>query len=615
MFLCRREARARRKRSEEALSLEEAASAAQGLWSLGNLPRPIAVPRDAEPVPNNAFSRPLPSEADGVASEAEDSGFRVKGVAAFRSSLPLEHIAERVQLLTETLKAGKASQDGIPQFLLLVWTHRSFWSGVNTAVVQVFERQEHNVSEDVKQELGLFFGGGEEILKERLVSAAYVRETNTIVKNTIVALRGERPVHIARRLSTKLFKGGNYLEVNLAVDSTFGSNLVRAAVLNASSAVELDTSFLIEKSDKSMGFILVGTLRWHYVDVPDVMIDLDDNYTPIGVFDHVQGDGDPLPSDMPGDAWHVHIPEFFVDANPAPTTGGNLYINKDSPKNTYSNPDVSDFIVRGPGYLDGHKVVDRSLKLSSQPSLYKIAGANCFRTKADVKHIVDKVDSLKSFLCQFSDLEGSDLAEFPMFMVLCWVFRSAWSGENTAVVHVFRRDDEEIRKMTPGIRRALKAFVNGNTKARVDRLKLIAKIRDAPAAVKRTVLSLNIERPVLIARKLTTHFFDGPNYIEIDQDVGSSTTASMLNSTVQRASGAMMIDKAWLIEAKHEDELPEQLLCAVRFNYVGFNEVCFPLDSNYQPMEIPEKKEKRRKGKKGKKETKQTVSSSNPISE
>lgn len=257
-------------------------------------------------------------------------------------------------------------------------------------------------------------------------------------------------------------------------------------------------------------------------------------------------------------------------------------------KNSYSGPEVSDIHVRGPGYMKGGAVVNRKLKVPSETPLYGIAGVAVFRSKSSLEHVAGKVRSLKEYLEQrqtapdaAAELELD--ADMPPFLVMTFLFRSMWSGENTAVCHVFRRNDKVVMAAGEGARTALREFFAGDHKQMMDRLKFIAKVRDASASLRKTVLALGGERPVLIAKKLRTKFHRGANYVEVGMDVGSSTMASMLHGTVVKTSAQMRIDLSWLVEALHEDQLPEQIMAVVRWNYTHLSDVCMDLDREYRP--------------------------------
>lgn len=56
----------------------------------------------------------------------------------------------------------------------------------------------------------------------------------------------------------------------------------------------------------------------------------------------------------------------------------------------------------------------------------------------------------------------------------------------------------------------------------------------------------------------------GPNYFEVDVDVGSSRAANSVVGMVQGATNHMIIDMAVVLEGHSEEELPEALLGTVR---------------------------------------------------
>jgi hypothetical protein len=244
-------------------------------------------------------------------------------------------------------------------------------------------------------------------------------------------------------------------------------------------------------------------------------------------------------------------------------------------KNTYGSPFAGDFLVRGPGYLAKHKTGNRSLKVASEAAPYEIAGINVFRSRRSLKHVAARVGSLKEYLARYGAAEDG----LPRFVVICFTFRDLWSGENSSVVHLFRRNERV--PMSAAFRRAFGRFASSTDHAFcAERLKFVFKVQDASAALRTTISMLGGERPVLIAKKLTTSFHRGDNYLEVDQDVGSSRVASMLNGTMLKASGGMVVDMAWLCEAREEDELPECVLGALRYVQSSFADVCVDLDAD-----------------------------------
>jgi hypothetical protein len=185
-----------------------------------------------------------------------------------------------------------------------------------------------------------------------------------------------------------------------------------------------------------------------------------------------------------------------------------------------------------------------------------------------------RVRSLKQYLARYAPAEDG----LPRFVVICFLFKNLWSGVHSSVVHLFRRNERV--PMSAAFRRAFGRFAGSTAHAFcAERLKFVFKVQDASAALRSSISVLGGERPVLIAKKLTTSFHRGANYLEVDQDVGSSKVASLLNGTMLKASGGMVVDMAWLVEAREEDELPECVLGALRYVQSSFADVCVDLDA------------------------------------
>ena len=72
----------------------------------------------------------------------------------------------------------------------------------------------------------------------------------------------------------------------------------------------------------------------------------------------------------------------------------------------------------------------------------------------------------------------------------------------------------------------------------------------------------------------------GSNYLEIDIDCCSSTPATMLKGVVFKCCESIVIDYSFFIEGQAEDELPERLLGAMRFDHCNHKEITYPLDKN-----------------------------------
>ncbi len=247
--------------------------------------------------------------------------------------------------------------------------------------------------------------------------------------------------------------------------------------------------------------------------------------------------------------------------------------------NTFTMPTGEDFMVRGTDYLNGSTKSPNVSKVPSGKPLYRVAGVTIFRCSKSLEHVASKVDSLKEFISTHANSRHSN-SDLPEFLVISWLFKSAFGGKHTAVVHLFQRNSN--LQENQGFLSAFRKFVNGGEEEQKKRLKFAFKVVKANSALKATVAMVGGERPVIMPKALKTHFFQGENYLEFDQDVGSSSVGRILNSAVQKACNKIVIDTSWMIEPQHEDELPEQLVALVRWQYIDLSKIYVDLDKTFQ---------------------------------
>lgn len=79
--------------------------------------------------------------------------------------------------------------------------------------------------------------------------------------------------------------------------------------------------------------------------------------------------------------------------------------------------------------------------------------------------------------------------------------------------------------------------------------------------------------PCLVANKLTTTYYTDEKYFEIDLDVNSSKVTTWIFSQIRGVFKQIVIDLAFWIEGKTEDELPEQIWSGIRINHVDMDGV------------------------------------------
>ncbi|PRW45250.1 ENHANCED DISEASE RESISTANCE 2 isoform X2 isoform B [Chlorella sorokiniana] len=103
------------------------------------------------------------------------------------------------------------------------------------------------------------------------------------------------------------------------------------------------------------------------------------------------------------------------------------------------------------------------------------------------------------------------------------------------------------------------------------KFKLIPRIVKGSWIVKQSVGTT----PVLLGQKLTTRYFRGPNYFEVDVDITSNTVANSVTSLVVGAITSLVVDLAPLVEGQAEDELPERLIGSVRFEHLDLKSAAY----------------------------------------
>jgi len=118
--------------------------------------------------------------------------------------------------------------------------------------------------------------------------------------------------------------------------------------------------------------------------------------------------------------------------------------------------------------------------------------------------------------------------------------------------------------------RTLVAWLQGDTDYRNDRLKLIPYVSEGPWVVRNMVTG----KPAIIGRKLPIKYKFSPAttsdcpLLTATLDIGSSSaTAKRIVSVCRRYMSALTVDIGFVIQAETQDELPEQMLGAVRVHH------------------------------------------------
>ncbi|KAK9699055.1 hypothetical protein RND81_08G149700 [Saponaria officinalis] len=118
----------------------------------------------------------------------------------------------------------------------------------------------------------------------------------------------------------------------------------------------------------------------------------------------------------------------------------------------------------------------------------------------------------------------------------------------------------------------LQRFVDGDDEFRNSRLKLIPSVPKGSWIVRQSVGST----PCLLGKAVDCNYIRGPNYLEVDVDIGSSTVANGVLGLVFGVITTLVVDMAFLVQANTEDELPEKLIGAVRVSHLELSAAIVP---------------------------------------
>ncbi|XP_056686970.1 protein ENHANCED DISEASE RESISTANCE 2 isoform X2 [Spinacia oleracea] len=126
-------------------------------------------------------------------------------------------------------------------------------------------------------------------------------------------------------------------------------------------------------------------------------------------------------------------------------------------------------------------------------------------------------------------------------------------------------------KLIPGS--LLQRFVDGDDEFRNSRLKLIPSVPKGSWIVRQSVGST----PCLLGKAVDCNYIRGPDYLEVDVDIGSSTVANGVLGLVIGVITTLVVDKAFLVQANAEEELPERLIGAVRVSHIELSSAVVPV--------------------------------------
>ncbi|XP_030535297.1 protein ENHANCED DISEASE RESISTANCE 2 isoform X2 [Rhodamnia argentea] len=227
-------------------------------------------------------------------------------------------------------------------------------------------------------------------------------------------------------------------------------------------------------------------------------------------------------------------------------TGNLRRDDRDKARNCWSIPEGNNFKVRGKNFC-----YDKS-KIPAGKHMMDLVAVDWFKEKKRIDHVARR----KGCAAQVASEKG-------LFSVV--INFQLPGSTNYSMVFYF-----VTKELVPGS--LLQRFVDGDDEFRNSRLKTITSVSKGSWIVRQSIGS----NPSLLGKVVDCNYIRGPTYLEIDVDVGSSTVASVVLGIVIGVMTTLEFDMAFLVQANTTDELPEELIGAVRVSHIELSSAIIP---------------------------------------
>lgn len=234
--------------------------------------------------------------------------------------------------------------------------------------------------------------------------------------------------------------------------------------------------------------------------------------------------------------------------------GSLKHVDLHTGSNGWAAPPGQLFSVRGPNYLT------KKGKSEAGEWLLDPAGVDWIRCNGKLDHALARRDNRVMNALRRSKQSSKTL--------LVAVNLQIPGREHHSVVFYFSsKAGEPINSNS-----LLYKFINGSDEYRNSRFKLVNKIVKGPRILKTAVGGYSA---CLLGKAVNCCYHRGPNYLEIDVDIGSSAVATTILRLALGCVKAVTVDMGFLVEGQTEEELPEKLFGAVRICQMELSSATF----------------------------------------
>ncbi|KAG6529826.1 hypothetical protein ZIOFF_012040 [Zingiber officinale] len=238
------------------------------------------------------------------------------------------------------------------------------------------------------------------------------------------------------------------------------------------------------------------------------------------------------------------------------------YLEPENCSNGWATPTSDNFMVRGPNYLSD------KIKIRGGDYLLEPLGFDWIKGPAKVSEILRNANHRVRRAVDDEIARGN--------RPFVWAFNLQLPTKDNYSAVMYFVALEPIQDGT-----LMDKFLKGDDSFRNSRLKLIANIVQGPWIVRTAVGEQAI---CILGRALSCKYTSGLNYMEVDVDIGSSIIANAIVHLAFSYVTTLTVDLAFLIESQTEEELPEQILGAVRlWRSIGFGFTSLPSQGSLEP--------------------------------